>query len=109
MGFTDNYTKKKLSPTTTELVKRKIQSNEVQSTTDESILLSICGDDDDDDINKRRSLLIPDQEILDSTEEIYFQENVDTGTYELNVSGTHLTQLQKNISIIFSASDRPST
>lgn len=105
MGFTDNYTKKKLSSTTTESVKRKIQSNEVQNTTDESILLSICGDDDDDDINRRRSLLIPDQEILDSTEEIYFQENVDTGTYELNVSKTHLTQLQTNISIVFSASD----
>lgn len=104
MGFTDNYTKKKLSSTATELVKRKTQSNDVQSTTDESILLSICGDDDDDDINKRLSLLIPDQEILDSTEEIYFQENVDTGTYELNVSETHLIQLQTNISIVFSAS-----
>lgn len=31
------------------------------------------------------ALLIPDQEILDSTEEIYFLENVDTGIYELNV------------------------
>lgn len=87
MGFTDNYTKKKLSSTAAELVKRKIHANDVQSTADESILLNICADDDDDDdLNKRRSLLIPDQEILDSTEEIYFQEDVDTGTYELNVS-----------------------
>ena len=88
MGFTDNYTKKKLSSTnTTEAAKRKSHANEVQSTTDESILLNICADgDDDDDFNKRRSLLIPDQEILDSTEPIYFQENVDTGIYELNVS-----------------------
>lgn len=89
MGFTDNYTKKKLSSTnTSEAAKRKSHANEVQSTTDESILLNICadGDDDDDDFNKRRSLLIPDQEILDSTEPIYFQEDVDTGIYELNVS-----------------------
>lgn len=88
MGFTDNYTKKKLSSTNTlEAAKRKSHANEVQSTTDESILLNICADgDDDDDFNKRRSLLIPDQEILDSTEPIYFQENVDTGIYELNVS-----------------------
>lgn len=87
MGFTDNYTKKKLSSThTSDVVKRKTHANELQSTTDESILLNICADDDDDDFNKRRSLLIPDQEILDSTEPIYFQENVDTGIYELNVS-----------------------
>lgn len=87
MGFTDNYTKKKLSSTTSDSFKRKSNANEVQSTADESILLNICaGDDDDDDFNKRRSLLIPDQEILDSTEPIYFQENVDTGTYELRVS-----------------------
>lgn len=89
MGFTDHYTKKKASTTTAEVVKHKTNANEVvQSTTDESILLNICGDDDDDDddFNKRRSLLIPDQEILDSTEPIYFEENVDTGIYELNVS-----------------------
>lgn len=93
MGFTDNYTKKKLSSTTTnasataanEAIKRKSHANEVQSTAD---LLNICGDVDDDvvDANRRQSLLIPDQEILDSTEPIYFEENVDTNTYELNVS-----------------------
>lgn len=99
MGFTDNYTKKKLSSTTTnaataataaaaaaanEAIKRKSHANEVQSTAD---LLNICGDVDEDDVdaNRRQSLLIPDQEILDSTEPIYFEENVDTNTYELNV------------------------
>lgn len=92
MGFTDNYTKKKLSSTTTtnaataaanEAIKRKSHANEVQSTAD---LLNICGDDDEVDANRRQSLLIPDQEILDSIEPIYFEENVDTNTYELNVS-----------------------
>lgn len=90
MGFTDNYTKKKVSSTTgADANKRKSNANNVRSTTDESILLNICAtadDDDDDDFNKRQSLLIPDQEILDSTEPIYFQENIDTGIYELNVS-----------------------
>lgn len=97
MGFTDNYTKKKLSSThTTEAIKRKTYANEVQGTTDESILLNICADDDDDDdFNKRRSLLIPDQEILDSTEPIYFQENIDTGIYELNVSTLNLIKYVK--------------
>lgn len=28
---------------------------------------------------------LPDQEILDGTEEIYFKENVNCGEYELNV------------------------
>lgn len=98
MGFTDNYTKKKLSSSTTttttasnaasatatnEAIKRKSHANEVQSTVD---LWNICGDDDDVDANRRQSLLIPDQEVLDSTETIYFEENVDTNTYELNVS-----------------------
>lgn len=99
MGFTDNYTKKKLSSSSTtttttpaaraaanEAIKRKSHANEVQSTAD---LLNICGavdDDDEVDANRRQSLLIPDQEILDSTEPIYFEENVDTNTYELNVS-----------------------
>lgn len=87
MGFTDHYTKKKSQTNTADIIKRKSNANEVQSTTDDSILLNICAaDDDDDDFNRRRSLLIPDQEILDSTEPIYFQENVDTGIYELNVS-----------------------
>lgn len=35
--------------------------------------------------DEKESPLIPDQEILDSTEEIYFSENVDTGVYELMV------------------------
>lgn len=30
-----------------------------------------------------------DQEILESTEAIYFTENVDTGVYELNVRKVH--------------------
>lgn len=30
---------------------------------------------------------LPDQEILDSTEEIYFQESVNCGEYELKVGG----------------------
>lgn len=89
MGFTDNYTKKQPLSTSSTAVKRNTSINE-QSTSDESFMLNICGSDDIDDVdfNKRRSLLIPDQEILDSTEEIYFQENVDTGIYELNVSNT---------------------
>lgn len=108
MGFTDNYTKKKLSSssstaTTTaaarqaanEAIKRKSHANEVQSTAD---LLNICGDVDDDvvDANRRQSLLIPDQEILDSTEPIYFEENVDTNTYELNVSTKPPTHAHRN-------------
>lgn len=78
MGFIDNYTKK-LSSTTT-----KAANNTKDVKLAQPISLNIC--DDDDDPNDRRSLLIPDEEILQSTEEIYFQENVDTGIYELNVS-----------------------
>lgn len=61
-------------------------------------MLNICGavDNDEVDLNKRSSsLLIPDQEILDSTEEIYFQENVDTGIYELNVSTQYTHQINE--------------
>lgn len=87
MGFTDNYTKRPQSTTTTAAVDSRKTSTKNSISPDESFVLNICdGDDEVDDLNKRRSLLIPDQEILDSTEEIYFQENVDTGVYELNVS-----------------------
>lgn len=90
MGFTDNYTKKQPSTTSSKSVatQRSTSTNEQNPNSDESFMLNICGaiDNDEVDLNKRSSLLIPDQEILDSTEEIYFQENVDTGIYELNVS-----------------------
>lgn len=89
MGFTDNYTKKAASSTPIKsqeiaTVRRKTSTNDQNSASYETFELNI-GDEDDNDKAIRRSLLIPDQEILDSTEEIYFQENVDTGIYELNV------------------------
>lgn len=90
MGFTDNYTKKQPSTTSSKSVatQRNTSTNEQNPNSNESFMLNICDavDNDEVDLNKRSSLLIPDQEILDSTEEIYFQENVDTGIYELNVS-----------------------
>lgn len=89
MGFADNYTSKAptnarkgscIATTTRDGTLECIDSSGALLLT---FPLNIC---DDDDPNGRRSLLIPDQEILDSTEEIYFQSDVDTGIYELNVS-----------------------
>lgn len=42
--------------------------------------------DDPDADGKVQSSELPDQEILESTEAIYFTEGVDTGVYELKVS-----------------------
>lgn len=42
--------------------------------------------DDPDADEKVQSAELPDQEILESTEAIYFTEGVDTGVYELKVS-----------------------
>lgn len=90
MGFTDNYTKKQPTTTTSKSLatQRNTSTIDQKPNSDESFVLNICDavDTDEVDLNKRSSLLIPDQEILDSTEEIYFCENVDTGIYELNVS-----------------------
>lgn len=88
MGFTDNYTKKQQPSTTSSKSVATQRNTSKNPNSDESFMLNICGavDNDEVDLNKRSCLLIPDQEILDSTEEIYFQENVDTGIYELNVS-----------------------
>lgn len=79
MGFTDNYTKK----VTSNISNRTENASERRNSLS-PYPLSIY--DDDDEPPDRSSLLIPDQEILDSTEEIYFQDGADTGVYELNVS-----------------------
>lgn len=42
-------------------------------------------DDEKDGDNCDESIKMSDQEILESTEAIYFTENVDTGVYELKV------------------------
>lgn len=91
MGFTDNYTKKistnsttKTATTTSASVqKQQIDANGVAN----AFPINLCDDGDEiDDPNARRTPLIPDQEILDSIEDIYYDANADVGIYELNVS-----------------------
>lgn len=92
MGFTDNYSntvikqtqhsrKSSASSTTSKDLRRN--PSDVSSIT---FAFPLNFWDVDDESSDKRSLLIPDQEILDSTEEIYFKNDVDTGIYELNVS-----------------------
>lgn len=102
MGFTDNYTKRPSSTTSSKSVATQrdtSSTNEQNTNSNESFMWNICGGDDIDevDLNKRSALLLPDQEILDSTEEIYFQEDVDTGIYELNVSLVILLQFGEEL------------
>lgn len=73
MGFSDYYVHSVSTPTP----KTKPTETSSSSTASKSYTL--------DDGNEHDALLIPDQEILDSTEEIYFLDNVDTGIYELKV------------------------
>ena len=70
MGFSDYFIQTVSTPTTIP------QADAAKSTNSTSKF----GLDDE-----KESPLIPDQEILDSTDEIYFSENVDTGVYELTV------------------------
>lgn len=88
MGFTDNYTKKvsSNSSTTGASVQKNAGANAVTDTT-KTFPIIFCDDgDDDDDVTERRAPLLPDQEILDSIEEVYFRIDADIGIYELNVS-----------------------
>lgn len=87
MGFSDNYAKKLSTNTTTSGSVQKVSAS--GATDGQTIPIIFCdddGDDDTDDPNGRRTPLIPDQEILDSIEEIYFDAHCDIGIYELNVS-----------------------
>lgn len=93
MGFTDNYTKKiSLNSTTTTsgATVRKYSGANAATLAAQTFPINFCDDGDDDDDNDnpngKRAPLIPDQEILDSIEEIYFEANADIGIYELNVS-----------------------
>lgn len=87
MGFTDNYSNK---PPSTVTRKSSITPSATKRSPSEDSAASVAFPlniwDAEDESADKRSLLIPDQEILDSTEEIYFQSDVDTGVYELNVS-----------------------
>lgn len=91
MGFTDNYSKKvsSHSSTTGASVQKNAGANAVADTT-QTFPIIFCDDGDDNDPNERRVSLIPDQEILDSIEEVYFQMDADIGIYELNVSGVKM-------------------
>lgn len=91
MGFTDNYSKKVPATTVRQSHVEQKPSARKASTNpaDDTFLFNIFHEnDDDDDVDGGRSdtTVLPDQEILDSTETIYFQENVDTSIYELRVS-----------------------
>lgn len=77
MGFSDYYVQTVSTPTSK--AKGVIETSSSTSNPKDYGL---------EDSSEKESLLIPDQEILDSTEEIYFREDVDTGVYELNVSTT---------------------
>lgn len=88
MGFTDNYTSHAPSISTRRISVSSTTSSaskDGKSTQNASFPfypLNLCDDEDDTD----GRALIPDQEILDSIEEVYFQADVKTGVYELNVS-----------------------
>lgn len=77
MGFSDSYVHSVSTPT--PKAKGTIGTLSEPAPADASRNYLI------DDDNETESALIPDQEILDATEEIYFHDNVDTGVYELNV------------------------
>lgn len=92
MGFTDNYSKKVPSTTLNKShgeqkgTSGRRTSGVSSNPSDDSLLFNIFHENDDNvDGSKSSSALIPDQEILDSTESIYFQENADTSIYELKV------------------------
>lgn len=90
MGFTDNYSKKVPATSVRRSHAEQKPSARKASTNpaDDTFLFNIFheNDDDDDSVDgSRGSAALPDQEILDSTETIYFQENVDTSIYELRV------------------------
>lgn len=88
MGFTDNYTKKvssnSTSTTTSASGPRLTGGGTAANVIAQTFPINFCDEDDDED--EKRGPLIPDQEILDSIEEIYFDPNADIGIYELNVS-----------------------
>lgn len=92
MGFTDNYSKKVPATSVRRSHAEQKPSARKASTNpaDDTFLFNIFHENDDDDDDgvdgSRGSAALPDQEILDSTETIYFQENVDTSIYELRVS-----------------------
>lgn len=77
MGFSDYYVQTVSTPT--PKAKGVIETSSSTSNPKDYGL---------EDASEKESALIPDQEILDSTEEIYFRDDVDTGVYELNVSST---------------------
>lgn len=93
MGFTDNYSKKVPSTTLNKShgeqkgISGRRTSGVSNNPTDDSLLFNIFHENDDSvDGTTNSSALIPDQEILDSTESIYFLENADTNIYELKVN-----------------------
>lgn len=89
MGFTDNYTKKISSNSTTATpttTSASVQKNAGANAAAQTFPINFCDDDVDGDPNGRRTPLIPDQEILDSIEGVYFDASADIGIYELNVS-----------------------
>lgn len=65
MGFNESFHKLSLIPES--YINRKDSKDEI------------------DDQNDNESSALSDQEVLESTEAIYFAENVDTGIYELKV------------------------
>lgn len=90
MGFTDNYSKKPPATPRKSLNEQKhINERRISersgSIVDDTFLFNIYHENDDVDGNKSSSTILPDQEILDSTDPIYFQENVDINIYELRV------------------------
>lgn len=76
MGFSDSYVHSVSTPTP-KAKQASVEASAAPAATTVSRAYSL---DDETDSN-----LIPDQEILDATEEIYFRDNVDTGVYELQV------------------------
>lgn len=94
MGFSDYYVHSVSTPTpkpkgdTDGTVAKTVTASPTTTTTTASSVAASATNERShslNDNNDTETALIPDQEILDATEEIYFRDNVDTGVYELNV------------------------
>lgn len=78
MGFSDSFIKTVSRPNSFSTTAPAIHPSTTENPSEKSCF--------EDLIEKENSSLIPDEEILASTESIYFEEDADTGVYVLNVS-----------------------
>lgn len=78
MGFSDSFIKTVSTPNSFSATTPAVHPATMEIPSQKSCF--------EDLIEKENSSLIPDEEILTSTESIYFEEGADAGVYVLNVS-----------------------